>query len=54
MRANAPVRQRLGRLERRIAARFSVPRRELRDWAKVGGLAAGMAAVTAMARLVIG
>jgi hypothetical protein len=54
MPANAPVQRRLKRLESGLAARFAVRRREVRDWGKVGGLAAAMAVFTALARLLIG
>ncbi len=54
MHANARVQHRIGRLEAKLAARFSVRRRELRDWAKLGGLAAAMAVLTALTRTVTG
>ena len=53
MPANTQVQERLRRLETGLATRFSVSRRELRDWAKLGGLAAAIGTLTAMAQVVL-
>ena len=53
MPANTQVQQRLRQLETGLATRFSVSRRELRDWAKLGGLATVVGTLTVMARVVL-
>ncbi|WP_156092668.1 hypothetical protein [Rhodovibrio salinarum] len=48
------AREHAHRLEKALAWRLNVRRRELRDWLKVGGLATAMLALTAMSRVVLG